>query len=210
MREALIWGASGGMGSALVRVLKAADWTVFAAARQESQIPREADHTFPFEASNSRSIQGIPPLVAPESAGLDLMVYAAGALRNGKLDSQSAEDWAAVMDSNLHGAFQAIQASLPLLKPGGHVVVIGAYIDHLILPKMGAYAAAKAALDPLIGVLRREARQTKFTIVRPGPVDTAFWTQAPFRLPKDAKSPVVVAEAILGHVVAARDDDLNL
>jgi NADP-dependent 3-hydroxy acid dehydrogenase YdfG len=210
MQEALIWGASGGIGSALVQVLKTAGWTVFGAARQEAQIPREADHTHSFEAANLRSIQGIPPLIAPESEGLDLVVYAAGALRNGKLDAQSAEDWAVVMDSNLHGAFYAIQASLPLLKPGGHVVVIGAYIDHLILPKMGAYAAAKAALDPLIGVLRREQRQMKFTIVRPGPVNTAFWAQAPFRLPQDAKPPVVVAEAILAHVVAGRTDDLNL
>lgn len=208
--EALIWGASGGIGSALVTHLKRNNWRVFAAARQENRIPPEADYTYTFDAAQPPSIAAVPPLIAPESDGLDLMVYAAGALRNGLLDRLTPDDWAAVMNSNVTGAWLAAQASLPLMKEGGYVMFIGAYIDHLVLPKMGAYAAAKAALDPLVKILAKENRKLKFSILRPGPVATAFWENAPFRQPQDAKAPAVIAQAILDHVTSASSGDLNL
>ncbi len=208
--EALIWGASGGLGSALVALLKSEDWRVFAAARDESRIPSRADHTYSFEAAKLSSISGIPPLIAPESDGIDLMVYAAGTLRNGLLERQAENDWALVMDSNLHGARRAAQASLPLMNEGGHLVFIGAYVEHLILPKMGAYAAAKAALAPLVSVLAKENRKLKFTLVRPGAMATDFWQHAPFKLPKDAKSAQVVAEFILQRYQSGESGDLNL
>lgn len=210
MPEALIWGASGGIGSALVRTLKGRGWRVFAAARDESRIPGEADQTYRFDAGAAQTISGIPPLIAPESDGLDLMVYAAGALRNGLLDRMPPDEGRLVLESNLTGAWLAAQSSLPLMKDGSLMVFIGAYIDHLILPKMGVYAAAKAALDPLVAVLAKENRKLRFSIVRPGAVDTPFWEQAPFKLPKDAKPPAVVAEAIYGHWISGQGGDLNL
>jgi len=208
--EALIWGASGGIGGALVRQLKSKDWRVFAAARNEGGIPTEADYTYRFDALLPNTISSIAPLIAPESDGIDLMVYAAGALRNGMLDRMVQDDYALVMNSNVTGAWLAAEASLPLMKEGGHLVFIGAYIEHLILPKMGAYAAAKAALAPLVSVMAKENRKFKFTLLRPGAVDTTFWTNAPFKLPKDAKPAQVVAEAILQRYESGESGDLNL
>lgn len=208
--EALIWGASGGMGSALVTHLKSQSWRVFAAARDEGRIPPEADFTYRFDASAPHTIASIPSLIAPESDGVDLMVYAVGAMRNGMLDKMSPEDYALVMNSNLTGAWLAAQACLPLMKEGGHMVFVGAYIEHLILPKMGVYAAVKAALDPLVKVIAKENRKLKFTLLRPGAVDTGFWANVPFKMPKDAKSPSVIAEAILRRYESGESGDLNL
>jgi len=74
MPEALIWGASGGMGAALVRLLKREGWLVFAAAREERRIPIEADYTFAFDALQPHTIQSIPMQIASQSEGLDMMV----------------------------------------------------------------------------------------------------------------------------------------
>lgn len=208
--EALIWGASGGIGRALVRHLKENNWRVFAAARTESRIPPEADHLYHFDADQPQTIASIPPLIVPKSDGLDLMVYAVGALRNGLLDRLVRDDWTIVMNSNVVGAWLVAQATLPLMKDGGHLLFIGAYVDHLLLPKMGVYAAAKAALDPLVKVLAKENRKQKFTVLRPGPVATAFWDHAPFKLPEDAKSPQIIAHAILDYVQSGASGDLNL
>jgi NAD(P)-dependent dehydrogenase (short-subunit alcohol dehydrogenase family) len=210
MPEALIWGASGGIGSALVSTLKGHGWRVFAAARDETRIPAEADQTYQFEASAPQTISGIPPLIAPESDGLDLVVYAAGALRSRLLDRMPPDEGRLVLESNFTGAWLAAQSSIPLMKENSLMVFMGAYIDHLILPKMGLYAAAKAALDPLVAVLAKENRKLRFSIVRPGPVDTPFWEQAPFKLPKDAKPPSIVAEAIYAHWLSGQGGDLNL
>ena len=90
------------------------------------------------------------------------------------------------------------------------MMFIGAYVDHLLLSKMGAYAAAKAALEPFVQILRKEQRKLRFSVVRPGAVDTPFWDNAPFKLPADAKLPRQIAEQILTHYNAGLNEGLNL
>jgi 3-oxoacyl-[acyl-carrier protein] reductase len=119
-------------------------------------------------------------------------------------------DFAEVIHSNLTGALLATQTSLPLMAAPGHMVYIGAYVDHLVLPKMGAYALAKSGLETMVAVWRKEQRRARFTIVRPGAVDTPFWAHAPFRMPADAKAPRQVAQAILAHHTDGATGDLNL
>jgi hypothetical protein len=200
--QALIFGASGGIGSALVMLLRARGWKVFAAARDESRIPESADATFAFEAGKPFTFSHIAMMVAQETDGLDLVVYAAGAMRASLVDQFDAEGWAEVFEANLGGAQQAARAAIPLLREGGHFIVIGAYTDKLVLPKFGAYAAAKAALETMVSVLAKENRKFRFTVVRPGAVETPFWSNVPFSLPKNAARPENVAEAVLAHVEA--------
>jgi short-subunit dehydrogenase len=92
-----------------------------------------------------------------------------------------------------------INQTIHLINEGGQATFIGAYIDHLILPKMGAYAAAKAGLETLVDILQKEHRKVNFTLVKPGAVDTPFWQNAPFKMPGNAKSPEAVAEAIVAQ-----------
>lgn len=208
--DALIWGASGGIGAALVTTLKDAGWRVFAAGRNTANIPASADKALRFDAGNLATFRDVNFAVARESEGVDLVVYAAGNLRAAQFKQMSQDDWQTVITGNLTGAFLAANHSLSVMTATAHMVFIGAYIDHLILPKMGAYAVAKAGLDPLAAVLQKENRKMRFTVVRPGAVDTDFWDDAPFRKPADAKPPSVVAEAILAHHNAGTRGDLNL
>jgi NAD(P)-dependent dehydrogenase (short-subunit alcohol dehydrogenase family) len=210
MPEALIWGASGGMGAALVSLLKAESWRVFAAARDESRIPEHADLLCTFDAAKSYTFNESAMRVGMESSGVDLVVYAAGGLAASPIADMRPEAWTQTIESNLTGALYAAQVSVPLMREGGHFMVIGAYIDHLILPKFAAYAAAKAGLEPLIGILAKEHRKHKFTVVHPGAVDTPFWKNAPFSLPKNAKSPAVVARAILDRYQSGESGKLDL
>ena len=210
MPVALIWGASGGMGASLVTLLKSKGWTIYAAARNSEAVSDDVELCVEFDANDPHSIEAALMRVAQETDGVDLVVYAAGGLTYDKLDAMSYEDWQSTMNSNVNGAFWAAQHSLNLLVQGGHMVFIGAYVDHLRLPKMGAYAAAKAALAELVSVLAKENRRQRFTVVRPGAVDTAFWEQVGFKKPADAKSPDQVAQAILAHYEAGESGDLNL
>lgn len=210
MADALIWGASGGIGQALVRLLKEEGWRVFAAARHTERIPDEADFVYGFDVMNPTTIAETELLVAHDTTGLDLIVYAAGDLRPDTITRTTFDQWQAVIDTNLTGAFLTASNSVYLLKDGGHMMFIGAYVDHVILPKMGAYAVAKAGLETLAAVLRKENRKHRFSVVRPGAVDTPFWEKAPFRKPADAKPAALVAQAILNHYHAGENADLNL
>lgn len=210
MPSALIWGASGGIGRALVQELNENGWAVYAAARRTENIPDEAEATFEFDARDAASFEQTAMLVAQQAGQVDLVVYAAGDIAYEKLDSMDYAAWTATLDSNLNGAFLAAHESLPLMDQGTHMMFIGAYLDHIRLPKMGAYAVAKAGLAELVTLLAKENRRKHFTLVRPGAVDTAFYEQVSFSTPKNAKAPAVVAKAMREHYEAGQSGELNL
>ncbi len=197
MPDAMIWGASGGMGRALTTTLLQNGWRVFAAARDLAKIPTGTHRQYEFEAADRAGIQAIAVDLSYETDGFDFWAYTAGGLRSNLLQKMAGADWDLVLDSNLNGARTAIGETAHLINEGGQVAFIGAYIDHLILPKMGAYAAAKAGLETLVAVLQKEHRKLNFTLVKPGAVDTPFWENAPFKLPAGAKEPQAVVDALL-------------
>lgn len=196
MPDALIWGASGGIGRALVARLKRADWRVFAAARQTAHIPGEADFSYRFDARDPGSVADAALAVAHDTTGIALMAYTAGGLLSKPVEDFAPEEWAAVMDANLNGAYLAIRASLNLLTEGAQVMVLGAYVDKITLPKFGAYTVAKAGLEPMLTILQKEHRKLNFTLVRPPAVDTPFWQNVPFKLPTGALVADAVADAM--------------
>jgi len=210
MPEALIWGASGGIGRALVTRLKEKGWRVFAVARNSNNIPDVADMSVEFNAHDRNSIDNAALAVAQESDGIDLVVYAAGGLEADRLHQLAQEAWSQVIDSNLTGAFFITAPSLNLMKEEGHMIFFGAYGDHLILPKMGAYAVAKAGLEPFVKILAKENRKNRFTLIRPGAVDTPFWEKAPFKLPTNAKTPDEVVTSLLKHHEEGGSGELDL
>lgn len=210
MPDALIWGASGGIGAALVVALKSEGWRVFAAARDEMKIPDEADATFSFDAADADDATSVISLCAQQTDGFDFVAYTAGGLVASPLDKLDVADWRAIFDANVTDAFVAAQASLPLMRKGAHMMIIGAYVEKITLPRMGAYAAAKAALEPMLRVLERENRKMKFTLVRPPAVDTPFWENVPFKLPDYAIKPESVAQAMLTHLNEGEGGTLDI
>jgi NAD(P)-dependent dehydrogenase (short-subunit alcohol dehydrogenase family) len=210
MPEALIWGASGGIGSALVHKLKAEGWRVFAAARRESGIPANADMTFPFNALQPATVAEVASVIAAETSGLDLVIYAAGGVKAAPLEKLEPDAWRLIMAANLDGAFLAARSSLNLMRDDGHLMIIGAHVGKITLPRMGAYAAAKAGLETFITVLQKEHRRKRITIVRPSAVDTPMWANVPFNPPQQALSPESVAQSILDHHTSGGSGELDL
>jgi len=210
MPTAFIWGASGGIGSATVKHLKANGWTVYGAARNADAIPAEADDTYTFDAADPESYKETALLLAQQGTELDLVVYAAGGIQAGTLEKLGAETWGQVMDANLHGAYLGVQSLLHLVRKGGHLMVIGAYVNKITLPKFGAYTSAKAALEPMMTIFSKENRRKHFTLVRPPAVDSPFWENVPFNLPDGALAPEDVARAVLQHYETDEDGLLDL
>lgn len=210
MPNALIWGASGGIGSALAHHLKVNGWNVYGAARDEDRLSDTLDGRFTFEAGDPFSIQQACHMLGQQIESLDLSVYAAGGIQSATLEKTSIEQWHAVMDANLTGAFLTTQAVVPLMSKEGHIMLIGAHTEKITLPRMAVYTAAKTALEPLVTIFQKENRKLKFTLVRPPAIDTPFWQNAPFKLPETALKPQQVAEAILNHYQSGNSGVLEL
>lgn len=197
MATALIWGATGGIGLALVQTLRAQAWDVLGVAR-DTRLLREAGIPhYSADVTNESDVAAAALWAAQEAGEVQLWVYAVGAILGKPLRDTDAATWRRILDTNLTGAHLAVTHSLPVVAPGGHLMFLGAYPERIMLPRIGAYAAAKAALDAYVQTLAKELRDRRVTLVRMGAVDTPFWAQAPFSLPRGAHAPADIAAALL-------------
>ena len=166
---------------------------------------------FSLVATAARPHLASAALWAAQQAGsVQLWVFAVGDMFGAPLAETSLSDWERMFAANVTAAHLAVRHSLALIDSGGHLVFTGAYTDKIMLPKLGAYAAAKAALDSYVRVLTKELRDKRVTLVRMGAVDTPLWVKAPFRLPRGAQTPQAIAEAILKAHTAEQQGDLDV
>ena len=135
-----------------------------------------------MELGDAFSVQSAVTAISQAVSEVDLWVYAAGDIASLRVGDMQPSDWQRLMDANLGGAFLATHYSLPLLAEQAHLFYIGAVSERMRLPGLAAYAAAKAGLEAMAEVVRKESRR-KVTVVRPGAVDTPFWSKVPFKLP---------------------------
>jgi NAD(P)-dependent dehydrogenase (short-subunit alcohol dehydrogenase family) len=196
MKTAMIWGASGGIGSALARKLAADGWQVIATVRNGEDVSGAA-LTIQADVTDARAVETAVLSAAYEVDSVDLWVYAAGDILSAKIEAMTPEDWRRIIDANLLGPYLTTHYSLPLLAEDAQLVFLGAVSERLRLPGLSAYAAAKSGLEAFAESLRKEQRKRRVLVVRPGAVATPFWDKVPLRLPKDAASPEKVSAKIL-------------
>ncbi len=197
MKTAMVWGASGGIGTALVEQLAARDWKVIALARVPEEVTDRATEVIEMDVADAESVRLAVEQVSELVDNVDLWIYAAGDILSQKVVDMAPGDWAQILNANLTGAYLAAHFSLPLLGNDAHLVFLGGVSERLRLPGLGAYASAKAGLEAFADVLRKEERGRRVTVVRPKAVDTDLWEKVPFSVPRGAVEPKALAERVL-------------
>jgi NAD(P)-dependent dehydrogenase (short-subunit alcohol dehydrogenase family) len=216
MSTAMIWGANGSMGRALVERLTQPDgaagtqWQVWAIARDPQGLETLTPNVLQADFGNTRSVQQAVLAVGEAGAEIDLWVYAAGDIVATPAAEMLPETWRRILDANLNGAYLTTHYSLPLLTETAHIFYLGAVSERMRLPGLSAYAAAKAGLEGFAEALRKEQRKRRVTVVRPGAVDTPFWEKVPFKLPPHAPQPEVIADRILDAYQERHKGQLDL
>ena len=97
---------------------------------------------------------------AEEALGpLDALVLNAGITRDGLAVRMSGEDWSAVIDTNLSGAFYTARPALRgmLRRRSGSIVAVSSIVGLIGNPGQANYAAAKAGMIGMVRALAREA-----------------------------------------------------
>lgn len=199
--RALVVGASGGIGAALVAALQGRGAEVVGLSRSGHGL----DVT--DEASVARVFEGLEP-------GFDLVVVATGALVIGgvgpekSLRSVTAEGLAAQFAVNAVGPALVMKHALRLLPRDrvSRLAVLSARVGSIGDNALGGwygYRAAKAALNQLVRTASIEARRTHpqsvFVALHPGTVETGL---APAQR---AGHPAVSAEVAAGNLLAVLD-----
>lgn len=195
-QNAMVWGAGGAIGSALVTMLLQAGWQIAALGRLSSEAEQSGAVAIDAEVGDDFSVRTAVNAAAQELGEVNLWVYAAGDIAARPVGEMELADWRRILDANLTGAYLTTHHSLPLLAKDAHLFYLGAVSERMRLPGLGAYGAAKAGLEALAEVVRKETRR-RVSVVRPGAVDTPFWDKVPFKLPPHHLTAQDVAARIL-------------
>src|SRR5439155_27292470 len=114
---------------------------------------------------------------------IDILVNNAGIIRDGLLVRISDEDWDAVLQTNLRGAFLCTRAALrPMLRQRwGRIVNVTSVSGLLGNVGQANYAAAKAGLVGLTKTTAREAATRNVTVnaIAPGFITTELTSGLP-------------------------------
>ncbi len=134
---------------------------------------------------------------------IDILVNNAGILLFKEIADIQDDEFNRIVDVNFKSVFYTLREATTKLADHGRVVNISSTVTRLMLPKYGAYAATKAAVEQLTRIFAREMGKRGITAntVSPGPVDTEL-----FRTGKTAADiERMAAMAALGRIGAASD-----
>jgi len=191
----ILWGAAGGIGSALAAHLVEKGLKVLAAGHNVTTLTEITPYIFEADVNNPFSVQTAVTSMSQEIDQSALFIYACGDITSQQVAKMTLQTWQRILDANLTGAFLTTQSSIPLLAPTAHLFYLGAIHERLRLPGLSAYAAAKAGLEAFAETVRKETRM-KVSVARPAAVATDFWQKVPFKLPPHHLTPQQVAEKI--------------
>ena len=196
MKQAVIIGATGGIGGALAKRLQA-DYALTLVGRDERKLQelkqRLQAQVIPTDVASELEVQAL----FDDCEAIDLLVYSAGDIQPELLKMARADHWQRVMDANLNGLFYSLKYAEAKLTKEARVFVLGARPQLISYRGFGAYAAAKAGVAALVEIAAIEMkRKASFTLVLPKAVRSDFWKNVGDP-PKDALEADTVAKAIV-------------
>ncbi len=181
-RVAFVTGGSRGIGLAAARSLAADGHQVVVGSRSK---PDELDDNLTWlqcDITDGASIDEAFSEIESRFGTASIVVANAGITRDLLVLRMSEDDFAAVIDANLTGAFRvAKRAVRPMMKNRwGRIILMSSVVGSLGQAGQANYAASKAGLVGLGRSLAREfaSRGITVNLIAPGPIETEMLAAA--------------------------------
>ncbi len=182
---ALVTGASRGIGQAIARVLGSLGATVVGTATRESgaaAIQSDLESRgiqgagLALDVTDAAAVDAVLEAVGSRFGAVGILVNNAGITRDNLLMRMKAEDWDAIVDTNLSGVFRLSKAVLRGMMKArkGRIINITSVVGLTGNPGQTNYCAAKAGVIGFTKALAREVGSRGITVnaVAPGFIDT--------------------------------------
>ena len=183
-KNALVTGASGGIGGDIARALHTAGATVALSGTREEPLKALAEelgvraHVLTCNLSDAESVEALPKQAAAAMGSVDILVNNAGITRDNLFMRMKDEEWQSVLDVNLTATMRLCRGVLRGMMKArwGRLVHLSSIVGATGNPGQGNYAAAKAGMVGMSKSLAYEVANRGITVnaVAPGFIATAM------------------------------------
>ncbi len=185
-KKALITGASRGIGKAIALAFakEGASLALFATSNDKladtaarcAEAGCKTVHTFGLDVRNSADVDGAVKKASEVLGGLDIVVNNAGVTKDNLLMRLSDDDYNAVLDTNLKGAFNVTRAATRSLmkSKAGRLINIASIVGITGNAGQANYAASKGGLIAFTKSVAKElsGRGVTANVIAPGFIET--------------------------------------
>ncbi len=172
-KTALVTGAGSGIGRAVALALQSAGYSVALAGRRAAELERTAAAAtpsggdmlrMPTDITKPDSVKELFAKVKETFGRLDVLFNNAGTGAPGiPMEDLTYQQWSAVVDVNLTGAFLCAQEAIKIMKSqqprGGRIINNGSISAHAPRPNSAPYTASKHAITGLTKCISLDCRK---------------------------------------------------
>ncbi|CAN5333266.1 3-oxoacyl-[acyl-carrier-protein] reductase [soil metagenome] len=180
---ALVTGGSRGIGLEIAHELARAGARLAVASRNVEEasqaarsLPGDGHAGFAADVADAEAVGALIERVEDEIGPLEILINNAGITRDNVLMRLKDEDWDAVLDTNLRGAFNTLRAASRgmMKRRSGSVINISSVVGIVGNRGQTNYAASKAGLIGLTKAAAKElaSRRIRVNAVAPGYIAT--------------------------------------
>lgn len=183
-RTALITGASGGIGEAVVKRLAKDGFDIVVhyagnpakAEELVAEIKRGGRKAVAIKAdvAVAAEVKNLFKGSLEQFGHIDVVVHLAGIMPLFPISGGDVESFDKVISTNLRGTFLVLSQAAQHMTSGGRIMAFSSSVLAKSFPNYGAYIASKAGVEGLVHVLANELRGRNITVnaVAPGPTGT--------------------------------------
>lgn len=180
-RVVVITGGSDGIGHAAATRFAAEGAHVYVTGRRADRLAEAVEEIghgvvgVPGDVANLADLDGLYARVAGDHGRVDVVFANAGISGGTPIGEITEADFDRVFATNVRGALFTVQKALPLMRPGGSIVLNGSMAGSKGLPAMSVYAATKAALRSFARSWTTDLLKTRgirVNVVSPGIIAT--------------------------------------
>jgi short-subunit dehydrogenase len=159
----IVTGTSSGIGLATARLLALNGATVVLAARSavklkkfEKEIPNS--FAIPTDMRKPAHIKALIKKTFDKYGHIDILINNAGQGMHSSVEKINIKDYKSVMDLNVFGVLEAMQAVIPIMRKqgGGMILNVSSMVSKNYFPWLAAYASTKYALNAISLTARAE------------------------------------------------------